>query len=213
MAYREPTTRFVNTVSFSQAQRVFLDAIMPWTKEKWSGDLNSPENNRNRDGIKAKIKTDLEVIQNNYCAFCGLDLNLAHEVHREHIAPQYKHPYFIFEPENLVLSCNFCNKHKGKKLTVLVDTKVYTTTTFNILHPYRDDFNAHLSCDFANRELIFTIIGPQAVKTQRTIDCVGLNAPHLMTQRGAIIFKDSLPKVPNEDQLVKIIVAKNRRSG
>jgi uncharacterized protein (TIGR02646 family) len=211
MAYRNPSPRLPRTVAFDALESAFLESIKPWSKEKWSESFGTAEQNATRNAIKVKIKTDLEDIQDNYCAFCGLDLELAFEVHREHIAPQYKHPHYIFEPENLVLSCNFCNMHKGKKITVRNDTTVYTTTTFKILHPHRDNLNEYLACDYQNRELIFTIVGPEHDKTQATIKCVGLDEPHLMSQRGAIIFKASLPVTQNEDELVKQIVSKNRR--
>lgn len=98
-----------------------------------------------------------------------------------------------------------------KKLTVIQDTQDYSTTTFKILHPHRDDFNKYLSCDFAKKELVFTIIGPEPQKTQETIDCVGLAEPHLMSQRGAIILKSALPKSRLLDQYVEFIVSRNRR--
>lgn len=211
MAYRPPSTALTDTVSFDIAETTFLNSIKPWTKEQWSTSFGTPAQNQSRNDIKTKIKSELEIIQNSYCAFCGLDLSLAYKVQREHIAPQYKHPHYIFEPENLVLACNYCNEHKGKKGTVINDTLVYATTTFNILHPHRDNFNQYLDCNFVRNELIFTIIGPERVKTQKTIDCVGLLEPHLMSQRGAIILKASLPNFGILDAMVKLIVSINRR--
>lgn len=211
MAYRPPSTALVGIVIFDTTETTFLNSIKPWTKEQWSNSFGTPAQNQSRNEIKTKIKSDLETIQNNYCAFCGLDLSLAYKVHREHIAPQYKHPHYIFEPKNLVLTCNYCNEHKGKKLTVVNDTLVYTTTTFRILHPHRDNFNQYLKCDFFRNELIFTIIGPERAKTQNTIDCVGLLEPHLMSQRGALILKASLPGFGILDTIVKLIVSINRR--
>lgn len=212
MAYRNPTTHFLTTAQFTQEEIDFLESIKPWSKEKWSKTFGTAAQHTSRNNIKIKIKTELEGIQLNYCAFCGLDLTLAYEVHREHIAPQYLHPHYIFEPENLVLACNFCNMEKGKKRTVSTDTRNYATEVFLILHPHRDDFDSFLACDFVNREIIFTIVGPDPIKTQATINCVGLAEPHLMAQRGAIIFKASLPVTANEDIIVKEIVSKNRRA-
>lgn len=211
MAYRPPSTILSGTVSFNAAEINFLNSIKPWSKEQWSTSFGTPAQNQSRNDIKTKIKSDLKTIQNNYCAFCGLNLSLAYKVQREHIAPQYKHPHYIFEPENLVLSCNYCNEHKGKKRTVINDTLDYATTTFDILHPHRDNFNQYLSCDFHRSELIFKIIGPERIKTQNTIDCVGLLEPHLISQRGAIILKASLPSFGILDTIVKLIVSINRR--
>ncbi len=211
MAYRNPGPRLSGTVQYTAEQQLFLDSIKPWTKDHWAGKFELPDPKRSIRELKDKIKSDLATIQNNYCAFCGLDLELAYETHREHVAPQYKHPHFIFEPRNLVLTCNFCNMEKGKKLTVTVDTEDYDTTTFKILHPHRDDFCHYLSCDFANNELIFTILDHEGGKAQKTIDFVGLAEPHLVKQRGAIIMQATLPNSAANDALVKQIAATTRR--
>jgi uncharacterized protein (TIGR02646 family) len=211
MAYRQPSSRLPKTVEFTVEEVTFLNSIRPWTKDKWSDSLGTALENKKRNEIKDKIKSQLKDIQDNYCAFCGLNLDLAHQVHREHIAPQYKHSDYIFEPGNLVLTCNFCNMHKMKKLTVSSATNDYDTETFKILHPHRDDFNKHLSCDFNKNELVFKILGPKLDKTKETIKCVGLAEPHLMSQRGAIILKSALPTSSMLDWLVKQIIAYNRK--
>lgn len=192
--YRQPAPRLPSTVQFSVAQTTFLDSIKPWEQKQWSKSFGTPVQHNSRNEIKTEIKSQLETIQDNYCAFCGLDLALAPDVHREHIAPQYKHPTYIFEPENLVLACYYCNMHKNKKLTVTSATGVYATETFKIHHPHRDDYNLYLSCNFNNNDLVFTIVNPDGGKTQATIDCVGLAEPHLVTQRGAIILKEELSR-------------------
>jgi len=211
MAYRQPSTRLSTTVQFTQAEVNFLAAIQPWSKEKWSKSFGTPAQNTERNNIKNKIRIELETIQDNYCAFCGLDLRLAYKVQREHIAPQYLYSNYIFEPENIVLACNYCNEKKGRKNTVINDTGNYATTTFNILHPHRDNFNEYLACDFRKNELVFTIVGPEPIKTQNTINCVGLADTHLVTQRGAIILKSALPNFWALDQLIKLIVSKSRK--
>lgn len=211
MAYRQPSTRLSSTVQFTQAEVAFLAKIQPWSKKKWSESLGTAADNTERNNIKNKIKTELESIQDNYCAFCGLNLSLAYKVQREHIAPQYKHPHYIFEPENLVLACNYCNEKKGRKKTVINDTGNYATTTFNILHPHRDNFSDYLACDFNRNELVFTIVGTDRIKSQKTIDCVGLSDPHLVAHRGAIILKSSLPNFWFSNLLIKLIVSKNRK--
>lgn len=211
MPYRQPAPRLPGTVQFSAAEEIFLNSIRPWEKKHWSESFGTAVQHNERNAIKNEIKQQLVVIQNNYCAFCGLNLDLAYEVHREHIAPQYKHPAYIFEPENLVLACNFCNMHKKKKLTVTSNTGVYASEIFNILHPHRDHFNIHLACDFTRHELVFKILGPNRAKTQTTIDCVGLAEPHLMAQRGAIILKELLPKTGIMGSLVNLIIKANRK--
>ncbi len=217
MPFRKPAPKLPETVNFTEEESSFLDSIKPWTKEKWSDSFGTSDQNRIRNEIKAKIKTELKRIQDNYCAFCGLNLDLAYEVHREHVAPQYKYPDYIFEPENLVLSCSFCNMFKKKKAYFVADRnnrvgpKLYSNLTFEILHPHRDNFSDYLDCDFINLELIFTIIDPNSGKTQKTINCVGLEEPHLITQRGAIILKDLLKGDPVLSAYVDAIISRNRK--
>ncbi len=211
MPYRQPSPRFLSTAQYTVVQQIFLNSIKPWGKKHWSEKFGTAADHNQIRAIKADIKNQLVVIQNNYCAFCGLNLKFAYKVHREHIAPQYKQSFYIFEPENLVLACNFCNEHKSTKKTITTDTRVYATEDFKILHPHRDDFNLHLACDFTKQELVFKILGLNRVKTQATIDCVGLAEPHLMAQRGAIILKESLPKNGILGGLVNLIIKINRK--
>lgn len=212
MPYRFPAPRLPNTATLKPEQNTFLNNIKPWTKEKWGKSFSTPDDHNIRNQIKEDIKNELLLIQNGYCAFCGLNLKLAHKVHREHIAPQYKHPNYIFEVQNLVLACNFCNDIKSTKKTITTNTGNYSTEQFNILHPHRDDFSAHLSCDFTKYELVFKIIGPDKIKAQKTIDCVGLAEPHLVSLRGAIVLKAKLPSTGPLNWIVNRIISITRKS-
>lgn len=194
MPFRKPVPKLKETIKYTQEEIKFLDSIKPWDN-KWYKTCGTPEANTKRDAIKDSIKTQLLKIQDYYCAFCGLNLKLAYKIHREHIAPQYKYGDYIFEPENLVLSCNYCNDKKGTKITVQNEKGTYASTTFNILHPYRDDYNKYLSCEFTKNELIFKVIGPEPVKTKVTIETMGLNDVHLVTQRSALIYYYNRTKV------------------
>lgn len=213
MAYRNPTTRFQSNIEYDANELNFLESIKEWSKKHWSGKFGTPLQHTQRKNLLTKIKNSLTIIQDNYCAFCGLNLGLAHGVHREHIAPQYKHPHYIFEPKNLVLACNFCNMHKGKSKTVLTDTKDYNTTTFKIWHPYKDDYSNYLECDLnGNNDLVFKIIGDNKEKTETTIKILGLNKPNLIVQRGAIIIKYYLQKDAALNNLVRETILSNRKS-
>lgn len=212
MAFREPANRLPRKIEYSEEHFNFLNDLKPWKKSQWSSSLGTPELNKIRKDIKDFIKEELETIQDNYCAFCGINLSKVYKVHREHIAPQYKHEHYIYEPENLVLSCCYCNDHKGTRLTVIEDTEDYQTTTFKIHHPHRDNYSDFLECDFNNkRQLIFSIIGNDREKTQATITCLGLNEPHLMTIRGGIIFQALYPVSEGENELMKEIISVNRK--
>lgn len=210
MPFRNPSPPLTN-FNFSDDEKQFLEQIWPWEQEHWNSSFGTPDEHNKRNQVKKTIRDSLWKIQNGYCAFCGLNLNLAFEIHREHIAPQYKHKHYIFEPENLVLACNYCNKKKGKKLTVINDTKVYSTTTFKILHPHRDDFSAFLECDYKKCELVFKIVGPEKEKTMNTIECVGLLDTHLMTQRGAVILKYHLRFEPELEESLSLIISSTRK--
>lgn len=102
--------------------------------------------------------------------------------------------------------------HKATKKTLLSNTGVYSTESFKILHPHRDDFNLYLDCDVDNNnDVVFSIIDANGGKTQAAIDCVGLAAPHLVTQRSAIILKEEISRRTPLNALVRLSIKVTRK--
>lgn len=100
-----------------------------------------------RDELKTFIKSQLDLLQGEECAFCGLSLKTrVRQI--EHIAPKGAklHPQFMFESKNLVLACSLCNGFERKSTfdTIVAPHQNYFNCTFNIIHPYFDDPDDHL---------------------------------------------------------------------
>lgn len=130
---------------FEKSEKKFLKSIQPYNKLSWKNQT------KNMLAIKKNMKINLFKNQDGKCAYCGLqledDINYyeATYIHREHIASKSKYPNFMFEELNLVLSCVRCNTKKMTDNTILRYHKMYTLCSFNLVHPYFDNPDLHIS--------------------------------------------------------------------
>jgi uncharacterized protein (TIGR02646 family) len=105
----------------------------------------------NRLGLKSlrsSIRAHLETVQNYRCCYCGLSLGETSAGEIDHVAPQSIYPQFSYEPQNLVLACDYCNgfqKKKQEDTIVPVVTSPYNANAFTIVHPVLEqNINAHI---------------------------------------------------------------------
>jgi uncharacterized protein (TIGR02646 family) len=121
--------------------------------------------------LKTNIRRFLDNIQSGKCCYCGRLLVLS-EV--DHIAPKGRYPDFLFEPENLALSCKDCNslERKGSTNTIKVHDPHYRNCTFLLVHPYRDDPKAHYKLD---DQVIKIFIQPITDEGVFSVNLFGLN--------------------------------------
>jgi len=133
--------KLINSIVYTQDINDYLNNLKPFVQENWK------IGNKEMLSFKAFIKSKMENIQDNKCAYCGFELNVTSGPEIEHIAPKANkhHPEFMFERENLVLSCHLCNgrSHKGEKDTISNYDVVYKNCEFTIVHPYYDDPDDH----------------------------------------------------------------------
>ena len=131
-------------------------------------------------------------------------MGIAREVHREHIASQSSYPNYIFHPENLVLACYDCNDFKGKSNTIANDAEDYETTTFLILHPYRDNYGDYIVAFYENGGLWFEVInGVTDPRADFTLKKLGLREPQLIKERGMRIKCALIPSSEQDDEIVR----------
>lgn len=153
-----------------------------FTKDDW--DITKKE----MKAVKKDIKTSLITLQDNKCAYCTIifedrkkefiDLQLDGD--REHIAPKSKFPNFIFTENNLVLSCQTCNRTlKNDYNTVIHEKDNYKDLEYNIVHPYFDNYKDHIIFD---NDMILCI-GHKDNKGENTIKLFQLKSPSLTTYR------------------------------
>ncbi|KIP67338.1 HNH endonuclease [Vibrio harveyi] len=138
-----------------------------FTHKSWSDEDLTP--------IKDSIKNHYHKIQKSICPYCKQQLNSTHGRYWdiEHIIPRSHVPNFMFEPQNLCMSCVECNSEKSdKKVTSSTAKTRYPTNTlqFSIIHPHLDNYEEHLLVVEAG--LFYYPLKP---KGRKTVEVCGLN--------------------------------------
>ncbi len=115
-------------------------------------------------GIRKKVRAHLFEKQKYKCAYCQMEKKETHGLvwDIDHILPKSVYPQFIFEPENLALSCKDCNIAKGeqevlftpkKKLKHLPDKKEH----YKIIHPNLDNYSDHIEINIINGKKLYRV--------------------------------------------------------
>ncbi|EEW9976583.1 HNH endonuclease, partial [Salmonella enterica] len=120
------------------------------------------------------IKSYYLLAQDYRCPYCHQKILVAHNGawDTEHIIPKDTHPDFMFEPQNLCVSCKDCNGEKSNK-NILVNKKIIRlpkkSKSYTIIHPHFDNFDDHIK--IIDDALYFL---PKTDKGRRTIEVCGL---------------------------------------
>ncbi len=98
--------------------------------------------------FKENLREDMYDKQNKLCAYCRIHVPKSCDpMHREHIVYKDEHLQWMFLPENLCVSCFWCNNWKGTT-EVLVDPKTLkypnASDGFKIIHPLYDRYSEHI---------------------------------------------------------------------
>lgn len=110
------------------------------------------------DKLKRFLKAKLRKSFGNRCYFCKEDVQeCTSNYDIEHILPKSQDEYvnFTFNPKNLALSCERCNRLKGKtdvllesernpNNILLFDNYPFISDNFEIIHPYLDNYDEHI---------------------------------------------------------------------
>ena len=134
----------ISPFKFDSLNLSYLATLVPWSGDDWNKNTNDLKR------AKAHIHSELDTLQNNECAYCGLTMRETTQAQIEHIAPKGSektlfYPQFTFEAANLVLACSLCNSSsmKGTFRTISKLHADYKKCEFNIVHPYFDEPNDH----------------------------------------------------------------------
>lgn len=111
-----------------------------------SGDWDSGK--KHIKSFKKNLREDMYDKQNKRCAYCRIHVPKGCDpMHREHIVYKDDHPQWMFLPENLCVSCFWCNNWKGTT-EVLVDPQTVNypkaSDGFKIIHPMYDRYSDHI---------------------------------------------------------------------
>lgn len=211
--FRNPGLKLPKIFEYEITDSVFLETIKEWTPNQYKESTGITLQNTRIRKIKSDIRNKLLIIQDEYCAFCGLDLNIVREAHREHIAPQSQKNEYIFEPENLVMACYDCNDSKGTTHTIISNTHIYQTETFKILHPYRDNYGDYIIAYYENGGLFFELLeGVTDPRAINTLTVLGLQDLKLIGERGMRILFALKDISDADDNLVRIVCSMPKRN-
>ncbi|MDM5264576.1 HNH endonuclease [Sulfurovum sp. XTW-4] len=125
--------------------------------------------------LKDKIKTHYLKVQGNKCPYCQQIIRSSNGRYWdiEHIISRATQKNFMFEPQNLCVSCVDCNSRKSNKKTTTskasqnlpTNTKLYL-----IIHPHFDIYEEHIMTIKAG--FYYLSLKP---KGEKTIEICGLN--------------------------------------
>ncbi len=148
--------------------------------------------------IKLEINSQLEKLQDGYCSYCGLKLEETSRPEIDHIAPKHIALYcnFIFEPQNLALSCQFCNgsSKKHRYNPIIFFFYLYDHCNFEFVHPYFDDPDDHY--EWVD-ESIRIMISDKSTKGKKSIEIFELDTIKQSEARSKELIYDQYVKKYN----------------
>ncbi|MCT4778505.1 MULTISPECIES: hypothetical protein [Exiguobacterium] len=175
---------------YSKSVKRHLKKIKPWKEGEWD------KTNKNIKLLKSQLRSQLMVLQDSKCAYCGLKLNETSSPELEHIAPKGgkirpQYIEFTFTPLNLVLACHLCNSpiKKGTVDPILQLNTNYKQCVFKIYHPFFDNPNNHF--DYVGSGLGI-VLQEKTIKGKDTIDMFDLNSEAHITARAKAVLYDFL---------------------
>ncbi|EOB4246333.1 hypothetical protein [Vibrio metschnikovii] len=128
--------------------------------------------------LKNKIKKHYLQEQGNKCAYCQVWVPSTHGMvwDTEHIIDKDSSNEWIFEPQNLCVSCKDCNQSKGtKKITKSDSYRSFPkkSNNYSIVHPHFDEYDKHI--EVLAPGVTYRYHDP---KGKKTIDVCGLLRYH-----------------------------------
>lgn len=114
--------------------------------------------------VRSAIRDHYLVEQNYCCAYCQIEKKETHGLtwDVEHIIPKAKYPQFLFEPENLAISCKECNipKDDTNVLTKnLPKNAAFPSTSgdYCIAHPHFDRYEDHIEIVIIEKKRVYRV--------------------------------------------------------
>lgn len=157
--------------------------------------------------IKTEIHTQLLILQNNNCCYCGLKVNEGGRAEIDHIAkkggpkrPAYTE--FIFTPKNLAIACQYCNSSSKKgQDDVLSYTNLtnYDNCTFKIVHPYFHDPQTHYLWSKGKYKILISANSNEAIYS---ISLFELDSEaHTLARAKQVMFETKLAKYKSQQAI------------
>ncbi len=159
---------------------------------------DGPELKKNKKALRKSIKEYYCKVQGYRCVYCQQEFKAKHgrQWDVEHIAAKSLYPRFMYEPQNLCVSCIECNEkklnaevfHSGSKKLNKIPEK---SDAYIIVHPHLDKYEDHIEVI-----KVAALYKPKTPKGQKTIEMCGL-------LRFAYAYSDSNTGDLDTDQLIQ----------
>ena len=133
-------------ISFTGAEKAIVDAFEARKKDDKKADYWKEAE---VEPVKSEIKRHYLTQQGFRCCYCNQEYLISHgrfwDV--EHVLARSTHPWFLFEPKNLAVSCIECNQSKSDTGVCTVEAKRKypdRPDRFTIVHPHYDEYSDHI---------------------------------------------------------------------
>lgn len=138
-------------------------------------------------GLRKRIKQFYLDEQNLCCCYCRRRNLTKHgrvwDI--EHVVAQVLDANFVFEPENLAVSCIDCNSAKSDQVVLLKPATRFPRTSgaYSIIHPHYDRWEDH----FVFGQIVYA---PKSPKGARTLEMCKLYRYYQMEGQDALLSQD-----------------------
>ncbi len=165
-----------NSYSLNPTEKNLIAKYPPDKKEDWTESRFK--------SLKDNIKDNLIFQQFDRCAYCRKIIETdGYYEPIEHLVPKSLKPRWMFEPKNLVLTCNRCNNLKNDEQTLIDEFNESEnfpedSKAFKIINPHFDQWSHHLKYE----DDIFLVAVTDS-KGEETIRICKLDKFHIITNR------------------------------
>lgn len=140
---------------------------------------------KSHTGINKRIKDDLESKNGKVCLYCGQPYSATGSARIDHFLPRAVYPKLTYEPFNLVLSCERCNRKKWDDDYIEgCCSEEYLQNKFLIVHPLIDDPKDNFDSESG------PLIKPLTQKGLKSCRLFGINSEQLLQIRARALMID-----------------------
>jgi len=140
--------RRLTSVKYSASAQAFVDIFNSKPRSEKSGKFWDGKEDTLTE-IKREIKDHYLTAQDYHCAYCKQHIVVKHNGawDTDHIIDKDGYPQFMFEPENLCLSCKDCNNIKSNKRVLKNKGRVQfpkKPDDYIFCHPHFHKYSDHI---------------------------------------------------------------------
>lgn len=137
------------SVKYSVDSKDYVNSYNSKPKKEKKGNFWDNESDSLLATVKREIKNHYLFAQDYKCAYCRQRIVVEHNGawDTDHIIHKDDYPQFLFEPENLCVSCKDCNRIKSNKSVLKNKNRVTypeNADHYIFCHPHFDEYGKHI---------------------------------------------------------------------